>query len=105
MMKDVEKEYGVSISVETIQRVESIPTPEDSPLVTALSRAVKDEYNVNPRPVGIGGGTVGAFLRNVGVHTAVWSKIDETAHQPNEYCKLENLIGDARVMAKLMMTM
>lgn len=105
MMKEVEKEYGVYLTVETIQRVESIPTPEDSPLVAALSKAIKNEYGVNSRPVGIGGGTVGAFLRNVGVHTAVWSKIDETAHQPNEYCKLENIVGDAKVMANLMLTL
>jgi acetylornithine deacetylase/succinyl-diaminopimelate desuccinylase-like protein len=27
--------------------------------------------------------------------------MDETAHQPNEYSKLENLIGDAKVFATL----
>ena len=105
MMKETEKKYGVSVTVETVQCVESIPTPEDSPLVKALSQAVKDVYGANPHVVGIGGGTVGAFLRNEGVHTAVWSTIEETAHQPNEYCVLKNLVGDAKVMARLMLTL
>jgi len=33
----------------------------------------------------------------------VWSTIDETAHQPNEYTKIENLVNDAKVYALLSM--
>jgi acetylornithine deacetylase/succinyl-diaminopimelate desuccinylase-like protein len=53
------------------------------------------------RPIGIGGGTVGAFLRNIGIDSVVWSRLDESAHQPNEYTLIENIVGDAKVMAKL----
>jgi succinyl-diaminopimelate desuccinylase len=52
--------------------------------------------------VGIGGGTVGAFLRKKGIPTVVWSRVDESAHQPNEYCLVGNMIGDALVMASMM---
>jgi succinyl-diaminopimelate desuccinylase len=33
----------------------------------------------------------------------VWSRLDDTAHQPNEYALLDNIIGDAKVMAALML--
>ncbi len=101
--RDIEKKYGVSVSYEIIQRVESVPTPADAGLVVALKKAVKNVYGVDARPVGIGGGTVGAFLRNAGYPVAIWAKFDETAHQPNEYCIVENMVGDAKVMAELML--
>jgi len=29
----------------------------------------------------------------------VWMTVSHTAHQPNEFCLLSNLMGDARVLA------
>ena len=97
----VEGEYGVTIDYEIIQRVESKPTAEDAQLVRAMESVVEKVYQVQARPVGIGGGTVGAFLRNEGLDTVVWGKLDESAHMPNEYCIIDNLVGDAKVMAML----
>jgi succinyl-diaminopimelate desuccinylase len=37
----------------------------------------------------------------VDIDTAVWGKIDESAHQPNEYSIIANTLGDAKVMALL----
>ena len=51
---------------------------------------------------GIGGGTVAAELRNEGFHAAVWSTLDEQAHMPNEYCRIANIIADAKTMIHLM---
>ncbi|MDR2661778.1 MAG: M20 family metallo-hydrolase [Treponema sp.] len=99
---EVEAKHKVTIGYAAPQKVESKATPPDSPLVAMLSRAVKEVYGVTTRPVGIGGGTVGAFLRNEGIHCAVWSRMDDTAHQPNEYALLANILGDAKVMASLM---
>ena len=28
---------------------------------------------------------------------AVWSTLDDLAHQPNEYCRIKNMINDAKV--------
>jgi succinyl-diaminopimelate desuccinylase len=47
--------------------------------------------------MGIGGGTVAAVFRRAGFPAACWSKLDETAHQPNEYCIIDNMVGDAMV--------
>jgi succinyl-diaminopimelate desuccinylase len=103
VMRAVEAEHGVKISVDTAQRNESMATAPDAPIVRRLAAAVKEVYGVDARPVGIGGGTVGAYLRNEGLDCVVWARLDETAHQPNEYAKLENVIGDAKVFASLML--
>jgi len=50
---------------------------------------------------GIDGGTCAAFLRKIDVPAVVWSTIDETAHQPNEYAKIENIVNDTKVYAFL----
>jgi succinyl-diaminopimelate desuccinylase len=98
----VEAKHGVKITYTLPQAQESKPTAADAPLVKLLSRVVKEVYGVETRPIGIGGGTVGAYLRNRGIDSAVWSRMDDTAHQPNEYTIIENILGDAKVMALMM---
>jgi succinyl-diaminopimelate desuccinylase len=100
---EVEKKHSVTVRVSTVQRVSSPPTPEDAPLVAALKKVLPLVYDVKPRTYGIGGGTVASYLRNRGIHTVVWSRLDETMHMPNEYCRLENMLGDAKIMAALML--
>ena len=98
----IERDFGVTVDIRTIQRASSPPTPADAPIVSQLARALKAVYAVEARSVGIGGGTVGAFLRNKGMQTVVWSRIEETAHMPNERCLVANMMGDALVMALMM---
>ena len=100
---EVEKEYKVGIESSIVQCDHSVPTSADSTIVKLLSRAVTEVYGIKPRCVGIGGGTVAAPLRNAGIDCAVWARIEESAHQPNEYAFLDNIIGDSKVMASLMM--
>jgi succinyl-diaminopimelate desuccinylase len=100
MCREVEKESGVTISYEFPQMEQAAPaTPADAPVVKALAAAVKDVYHKDSVPMGIGGGTVGAFIRRAGYFAAVWCRTDELAHQPNEYCKISNTLGDAKVFA------
>ena len=101
--KGAEKKHGVAITISTVQRASSPPTPVDTPLVSSLKKALAEVYNVEGIPVGIGGGTVGGHLRQAGYDTVVWSRIAETAHMPNEYSLIDNMIGDARVMAYIML--
>jgi len=102
LMRDIEAEYGVAMRTEVIQRNESPATPIDAPVVTLLRRAVKEVYGVEGKATGIGGGTVGAYLRKAGFHCVVWSRQDETMHAPNEYARISNIIGDAKVFLRLM---
>ncbi len=99
----VEQQYGVKIEVTTPQAESSPATPVDAPVVKLLADAVKKVHGKTVRPIGIGGGTVAAYLRNKGFQAAVWSSLDETCHQPNEYCIIDNMIADAETLAALML--
>ena len=99
----IEAEYNVKIEFEVIQSNESRATPADAPVVRILAEAIKRVYGVEARAIGIGGGTVGAYLRKAGFDCVVWSKMNETAHQPNENADIANIIGDAKVFAALAM--
>ena len=101
---EVEKKYGVTIEYQLGQRNESPPTSPDSPLIKFLAKNVEEVYKVKTKSIGIGGGTFAAFLRKAGMDCAVWARFDSTAHQPDEYAILENILGDAKVMALMMMS-
>jgi len=102
-MREVEGKYKVKMSFESVQRNESRSTPPDAAVVKRLAAAVKEVYGVEARPIGVGGGTVGAYLRNAGFDCVVWARMDDTAHQPNEYALIANIVGDAKVFASLML--
>jgi succinyl-diaminopimelate desuccinylase len=98
----MEKETGAHIELTPIQMEENVaPTPTDSEVVKKLGKAVKELRGIETRPVGIGGGTVGLYFRRKGINTAVWSTLDNMAHQPNESCKIENMVNDAKVFLHL----
>lgn len=102
-VKEVEDKYGVKVEWTEPQTAESPATPVDAPVARRLAEAVKAVTGVATRFIGIGGGTVGAELRVKGFNAVVWSKLDETAHQPNEYTIIDNLISDSQVMAYMML--
>ena len=95
----VEKETGAKIELTPVQFEENTsPTPMNSEVVVKLKTALKKLRNIDGKAVGIGGGTVGLYFRRKGIHTAVWSTLDDMAHQPNEYCKIDNIVNDAKVL-------
>ena len=98
---EVEKKYHVTIDYTLPQLMMSKPTDSNAPIVKIISKAITEVYSVKPRPVGIGGGTMAAYLRNIGIDCVVWTATDKTLHQPNEYSLLSNITGDAKVMALL----
>jgi succinyl-diaminopimelate desuccinylase len=100
----VAAELGLEIQVEQVYRQDATnPTPIDAPVVKALAKAIKTIKNLNTEPIGIGGGTVAAFFRRAGIPAAVWVTTQDTAHQPNEYCLLSDLISDAKIFASIYM--
>lgn len=106
LAKEVEKAHKVTITFENVQRGEAAPpTSPTDPLVTSLIGAIKTVHGVKGVPKGIGGGTVAAFFRKLNLPAVVYSKLDEVAHQPNEYCFLDNLLGDAKVFALTALTL
>ena len=102
MSASIESRFGVKIVFEDRQRAEAAPpTPADAPVVTALQTAIRAVHQREGKAMGIGGGTVAAIFRRAGFAAACWSMLDETAHQPNEYCVIDNMVGDAKVFAHL----
>ena len=97
---EVAQRFGVTLEVEPVQDLLAAPaTAADAPVVLALQRAIRKIYGREAKPQGIGGGTVAAFFRQQGIPAAVWMTVSDTAHSPNEFCLLSNLLGDAKVLA------
>jgi succinyl-diaminopimelate desuccinylase len=88
MARETEKRYRVKITVDTTQHESAAPpTPPDAPVANAIARAVRDLRRRKPKPMGIGGGTVGKFFRDAGFYCAVWATQDEVAHTADEYAR------------------
>jgi succinyl-diaminopimelate desuccinylase len=97
---DIAKKFRVRIEIGIEQKAPAAPpTPARAPVVQALRKAVKAVYRKEAKAMGIGGGTVAALFRRAGFDAACWSKLDDTAHQPDEYCIIDNMVGDAKVFA------
>ncbi len=100
LVREIEGELGVKIHTSPAQRDQAAPpTSPEAPVVKMAARALNEVYQKEARIVGIGGGTVAAFFRRRGYPVAAFSRIDRTAHQPNEYSRIENMLGDCRVLA------
>jgi len=94
------EKFGVTLEVSPVQTLASAPpTAPDAPVVKALQQAIRQVYGREATPQGIGGGTVAAFFRKAGLPAAVWMTANDCAHQPNEFCFLSHLLGDAKVLA------
>lgn len=104
MADSVERKFKVKIEISLVQKAPAAPpTSTRSAVVQALKKAVREVYQLEARPMGIGGGTVAAIFRRAGFEAACWSRLDETAHMPNEYCLIDNMIGDAKVFTHVFM--
>lgn len=102
---DFEREHGVRIELEKLQFERAAPpTSADHPIVGMLKKAVKEVYGVDATARGIGGGTCAGILRREGFPAAVWAKIEETAHMPDETALLSNYIGDTKVFLRLFLS-
>lgn len=100
---EVEREYGASIAISHVLREQAAPpTSPNAEVVTRLRAAISGVYGVTARPAGIGGGTVAAIVRRMGLSAAVWSKLVPNAHVPNEATRISCNIGDAKVIATML---
>lgn len=102
--REVEREHGVSIAYATVQREQAAPpTPPDAEIVAKTVAAIRRVYGGEPKPVGIGGGTVAAFLRRRGHQAVVWATLNHFAHQPNEQSSIAATVNDAKVMGLVLL--
>ncbi|EHP88288.1 M20 family metallo-hydrolase [Methanotorris formicicus] len=102
ILYDKKNEDDVEIAYEILKKEKSQRTKEDSTVVLELKDAIKKVLNKEPKLCGMGGGTVAAFLREKGYDTVVWGIGKETAHQPNEHIKIEDLIKMAEIFYEIL---
>ncbi len=97
-----DKFKDANIDVEVFNREDSAePTDMNSEVVRATINSVRKVLGIEPKTVGIGGGTCAAFFRKKGMPAVVWCKKPDLAHQPNEYTLLSDTIIDAKVFANM----
>ncbi len=102
IIHEFEEKTGAKIKIEIIQKqLAPKSTNDNAEIVVLLKKALKEARNIDATIGGIGGGTCAAFFRKQELPAVVWSTIDELAHQPNEYAKIQNMIEDAKVFALL----
>jgi len=104
VLADFEAKTSATIKLEFIQK-QPAPKTRDSEakVVMLLKQALKQARGFDASVGGIGGGSCAAYFRKAGIPAALWSTVDEVAHQPNEYCKIENMLADAKIFALLAM--
>lgn len=101
----IEQQYGVKIVIESSRASDALPAvPSDSNAVTSLIPAVRAVYQVEPKPMGIGGGTVAYYFREKKIPAIVWMKTTGGAHQPDESVDINEIISNASVFSWVMMT-
>ena len=102
LAKEFELKTNAKINIEIISsNAAPKPTDPNARIVSMLKQAISETGKNQPTIGGIGGGTCAAFFRRAGESAVVWSTIDETAHQPDEYAKIDNMVNDAKVFALL----
>ncbi len=100
----IEKKYGAKTAVEKMALDQATTTTlEGFPVVKALGRAVEKVSGMLTRTIGTGRGTVAAFFRREGSDVAVWGKADETEHQPNKHCIINNIVNNVKAFLKVVM--
>ena len=99
---EIENKFKVQIEISPVCYLQSpLPTSPQSPIVLALQEAISDVYGVKAFTGGVGAGTLASYFRKKGCPAAVWSKSSLNAHQPDESCPIDNMLGDAKVFAHI----
>lgn len=99
-----ESAHGVKVTVSDVMASQSPPAIEpDAEIIRRLSGAIGKVHGGTPRCMGIGGGTVAAFLRRAGIPAVVWSTLIGNAHAVNEVSSIANTLADSAVMAHMLL--
>jgi len=102
IIKKTARELKLDVQLDIVKRHDAAPvTSTEAPVVKAMAKAIKEIIGKKPKTMGMGGGTVAAFFRKKGLPVVVWSTMNDTAHQANEYCEIGDIMTDAKVFASL----
>lgn len=103
IIKGVEKDFKVKVTWEILHSAVSKATSPDAPIVKLYCEAVKEVNKVEPKVLGVGGGTFAAAVRNLDLAAVVGSKIYGDPHIPNEKSSLKFTLDDVKVITYVLM--
>ncbi|GAB6946295.1 M20 family metallo-hydrolase [Vulcanisaeta sp. JCM 16161] len=109
VIKDTANNYcnthGCRVDIEVVSREDPVqPTSADSEIVRRLAKAIRIVKGLEPKLLGIGGGTYARYLRARGIPVAVWMTSKETAHAPDEHVLLSDVISDVKTVVASLLT-
>ena len=65
--------------------------------------SIQEIYGVQAKPEGLGGQTVVTFFRRKGLSATVWQRMLQMPHAPDERIDIDNLVGEAKIFAKMIL--
>ncbi|MCD6485310.1 MAG: M20 family metallo-hydrolase [Candidatus Odinarchaeota archaeon] len=99
-MQTVADEFNTK--VEIVMREDASRVDASDWIVQKTVAAVKKVIGVEPKLMGIGGGTFAGILRKMGIPSVVWHIGSETEHTPNEWELISNYVKNARVFLSIL---
>lgn len=105
IVKTVEKDFKVKVTWEILHSAVSKATSPEAPIVKLYCDAVKKVNKVEPKVLGVGGGTFAAAVRNLDLAAVVGSKIYGFPHVPNEKSSLKFTLDDVKVICYVLMNL
>lgn len=104
--ESIASSHGALLELEIINRSEApLYLESGSHNLELLKSCVKEVIEGEPRVGGISWITLATFLRREGIDALVWSKRDNTASRPNEYCRIDNMLKNAEVFTLMMLNL
>ena len=103
-LKALQQQNKAKIDLEMVERQDAGPaTSPDAEIVRLMQQAIPQTTKSTTKLVGLSGQTVGNIFREYGYPCVGWgcSEAESTAHQPNEYCVLDNLLMEAKTFSSI----
>ena len=97
VVREVAKNFDTD--VEVVMREDPSRVDPNDWIVKKLEQSIRNVLGVEPKLIGIGGGTFAGILRKAGVPSVVWNIRSGTEHKANEWEFLSNYVKTADVIA------
>ena len=101
--KEFERNYNCKVEVSVVMKdYPSYLNIENNEFLEKLKELIKKHKGKEPKIVGIGGGTYAKYLREKGLNAIVWSTYNDSAHMPNEYVNINDIISDLNILIDIL---
>ncbi|WP_258392880.1 M20 family metallo-hydrolase [Nanobdella aerobiophila] len=104
VVKEFENNYNCKVEMNIVMKdyPSILNNIDNNDFLNKIKDLIKKYRNKEARIVGIGGGTYAKILREKGYNAIVWSTYNESAHMPNEYININDLIIDTKILLEIL---